>query len=475
MFDLSVQLSMAVQFLISILFCEFIKISKETEIVHSCRGKSDILDWFIIYKLNQIANNTAGLFNGKRFVFIDSSAKLSSFWILSENDIDEEESFLHSSLNSFYSSSKADKAETSVIMYNDWPPYARKSLTTYSTKGTTRPQNCVFMRKNGNSAMWMIHNIPSFPDHRKFYWPEYATKQAHIVFCLTLPYDTFSQWVSQIAYENPLIYFHNVPKRERTNVVDSLLYGKGVIAEPNYRFSNSLKTVGGERLFLFSKLAESNMDMYQLIGKMYNATFRFWEKSDEADQKLDNICSRYLTVKRIYGNIYLFLNNPEQIAHEDYKTGINCSELVNELEIQLCKVFLIFIISHIVMYLIYCAFKKWKFHHLPLNSCPREDYLWKLMFYRFGSIAFLFSVCCFPFIIHYCNYCFNSAGPGIKNNDDASKWLIELNGKKIWCFGSLPRERQQILCSGGMICMQNEKIWNAFDASIKFTKAESCI
>ncbi|KRY21005.1 Phosphoribosyl pyrophosphate synthase-associated protein 2 [Trichinella patagoniensis] len=375
------------------------------------------------------SNNTAGLFNGKRFVFIDSSAKLSSFWILSENDIDEEESFLHSSLKSFYSSSKADKAETSVIMYNDWPPYARKSLTTYSTKGTTRPQNCVFMRKNGNSAMWMVHNIPSFPDHRKFYWPEYATKQAHIVFCLTLPYDTFSQWVSQIAYENPLIYFHNVPKTERTNVVNSLLYGKGVIAEPNYRFSNSLKTVGGERLFLFSKLAESNMDMYQLIGKMDNATFRFWEKSDEADQKLDNICSRYLTVKRIYGNIYLFLNNPEQIAHEDYKTGINCSELVNELEIQLCK--------------------KWKSHHLPLNSCPREDYLWKLMFYRFGT------------------------GPGIKNNDDASKWLIELNGKKIWCFGSLPRERKQILCSGGMICMQNEKIWNAFDASIKFTKAES--
>ncbi|XP_003375924.1 deoxyribonuclease II family protein [Trichinella spiralis] len=325
MFDLSVQLSMVVQFLISFLFCQFIKISKETEIVHSCRGKSDILDWFIIYKLNQIANNTAGLFNGKRYVFIDSSAKLSSFWILSENDIDEEESFLHSSLKSFYSSSKADKAETSVIMYNDWPPYARKSLATYSTKGTTRPQNnCVFMRKNGNSAMWMIHNIPSFPDHRKFYWPEYATKQAHIVFCLTLPYDTFSQW-----------------------------------------------------------------DMYQLIGKMDNATFRFWEKSDEADQKLDNICSRYLTVKRIYGNIYLFLNNPEQIAHEDYKTGINCSELVNELEIQLCKVFLIFIKSHIVMYLIYCAFKKWKFHHLPLSSCSREDYLWKLMFYRFGSIAFL--------------------------------------------------------------------------------------
>ncbi|KRZ76852.1 Deoxyribonuclease-2-alpha [Trichinella papuae] len=329
MFDLSVQLSMAVQFLISILLCQFITISKETEIVHSCREKS------------------------------------------------------------------------------------------------------VFMRKNGNSAMWMIHNIPSFPDHRKFYWPEYATKQAHIIFCLTLPYDAFSQWVSQIAYENPLIYFHNVPKTERTNVVDSLLYGKGVIAEPNYRFSNSLKTVGGERLFLFSKLAESDMDMYQLIGKIDNATFRFWEKSDEADEKLDDICSRYLTVKRIYGNIYLFLNNPEQIAHEDYKIGINCSELVNELEIQLCK--------------------KWKSVDLPSNSCPREDYLWKLMFYRFGT------------------------GPAIKNNDDASKWLIQLNGKKIWCFGSLPRERNQILCSGGMICMQNEKIWNAFDASIKFTKTESCV
>ncbi|KRY77074.1 hypothetical protein T4A_9204, partial [Trichinella pseudospiralis] len=93
--------------------------------------------------LNQIANNTAGLFNGKRFVFINSSAKLSSssFWILSENDIDVEESFLHSSLKSFYSSSKADKVETLVIMYNNWPPYARKSLTTHSTKGTTRLQH----------------------------------------------------------------------------------------------------------------------------------------------------------------------------------------------------------------------------------------------------------------------------------------------------------------------------------------------
>ncbi|KRZ42481.1 Plancitoxin-1 [Trichinella pseudospiralis] len=302
---------------------------------------------------------------------------------------------------SFYSSSKADKVETLVII------------------------------KNGNSAMWMIHNIPSFPDHRKFHWPEYATKQAHIIFCLTLPYDTFFQWVSQIAYENPLIYFHNVPKTERTNVVNSLLYGKGVIAEPNYRFSNSLKTVGGERLFWFSKLAESDMDIYQLIGKIDNATFRFWEKSDEAHQKLDDICSRYLSVKRIYGNIYLFLNNPEQIVHENYKIGINCSELVSELEIQLCK--------------------KWKSVDLPSNSCPREDYLWKLMFYRFGT------------------------GPGIKNNDDASKWIIQLNGKKIWCFGSLPREENQILCSGGMICMQNEKIWKAFDASIKFTKTESCI
>ncbi|KRZ42482.1 hypothetical protein T4C_2755 [Trichinella pseudospiralis] len=42
---------------------------------------------------------------------------------------------------SFYSSSKADKVETLVIMYNNWPPYARKSLTTHSTKGTTRLQH----------------------------------------------------------------------------------------------------------------------------------------------------------------------------------------------------------------------------------------------------------------------------------------------------------------------------------------------
>uniref|UniRef100_A0A5S6Q0B9 Deoxyribonuclease II n=1 Tax=Trichuris muris TaxID=70415 RepID=A0A5S6Q0B9_TRIMR len=380
----------------------------QTVVQYSCRGQrpDDRLDWFILYKLPK--RSEEGLYNGKGYVFVDST-KVNPFWTPSRINIDQKDQMLHTTLNIYYGASEEDKQSSLVLFYSDMPPYFRIKIEKQNGKG-------IILAQGGRSSLWIVHSIPLFPDRLQYKWPSMAENDAQMAVCLSIATQNVDQLAGQLVFQDPVIFFHNVPEAWRTEKkLGVLLRERRRAKAPFFKKLSSVSTLGGTKLLVISRMATGESDFY----------------ADElAPQRAVPLrCAERHQVENLLDQIDLHV--PKEMVHwNDYASSIDCSKEKSPLTVQLCPIFQII------------ASEK--------STCPRPDFRWQLMRFIFAERLKIY------------------------NENEGASWALSNNDKGYWCFTDFHRKTSQLEESGGAVCMLNKSVYNLFKLATLKTEVKRC-
>ncbi|KHJ45117.1 deoxyribonuclease II [Trichuris suis] len=392
-----------------------------TTIEYSCRAQrpEDNLDWFILYKLPKRSDD--GLYNGKGFVFIDSS-KPNLFWTPSKVSIDRKDQMLYTTLNLYFGASEKEKHNSLALFYSDYPPYFRTKIPKQNGKG-------IILAQGGKSALWIVHSIPHFPSYQ-YSWPKLADPDAHMAICLSIPIEHVGKVTRQLVYQDPVIFFQNVPEVWRTKDVKVLLRDKKKTNEPFLKELSSISTIGGTKLLVVSRLATGKSDFYaDELAPKAKSSFAVWAKLTYPCRMLQNRCETKYKVENLLDQVDIAVPK-HTVDWKDYADATDCSKEMLPLESELCPIF-----QRIAS---------------AKGTCPKADYQWQLMRWQFAESLKVY------------------------NENEGASWALSSNDEGYWCYTDFHRHRGQMEQSGGSVCMLNESIYKLFKLAVQKTKMKRC-
>ncbi|CDW53176.1 Deoxyribonuclease (DNase) II [Trichuris trichiura] len=358
----------------------------QTAVEYSCRSErpEDILDWFILYKLPKRSDD--GLYNGNGFVFIDSS-KPNTFWTPSKVGIDQKDQMLYTTLNLYFGASEKEKRNSLALFYSDFPPYFRTKIPKQNGKG-------IILAYGGKSALWIVHSIPRFPNYQ-YSWPNLANPDAQMAVCLSIPIDDVGKVTRQLVYQDPVIFFQNVPEVWRTKDVKVLLRDKKKTNEPFFKELDSVSTIDGTKLFVVSRLATGKTDFYaDELAPKAKSSFVVWAKLTYPCKMMQNTCGRKYKVENLLNQVDIAI--PEHtVVWKDYADGQDCSKVTSPLEFEFCPIF-----QQIAS---------------AKGTCPKPDYQWQLLRWHFAESLKVY------------------------NENDGASWALSRNREGYWCYTDFNR------------------------------------
>jgi len=264
----------------------------------TCRDETtgNSVDWFTLYKLprkttieeTSIVNNPF-IEYGTAYTFMTSE---SIEWQLSSLSFNDSQSFPGKTLDPLYDRSKSN---IGYLLYNDQAD--KVSIVQGHTKGV--------ILFDETSAIWIVHSIPHFPNHRSTF--NYSIQPSQCVYgqsmlCMSLSIDKLEQVGQQLLYNYPQVYDSFIPDSLKSlNSISNLvkvINGDKIKTTPWFNL-NVIETLGGEKLLSFAKFTKFNDDLYSgLVVQNLNSSL-LTETWNNGRGTLDSNCTAKYQVHNV--------------------------------------------------------------------------------------------------------------------------------------------------------------------------------
>ncbi|CAG2172200.1 unnamed protein product [Oppiella nova] len=135
------------------------------------------VDWYVVYKLPIVANQTDPLRTGLNYAYMTSNSQTG--WILSSLNISDQESLFGQTLNQL-NKTKLDPNVT-YIYYNDQPPTNDSESTGAHAKGVIATDTA--------HGFWLMHTVPKFPPVQPghpYVYPSNGAKYGQTALCISV-------------------------------------------------------------------------------------------------------------------------------------------------------------------------------------------------------------------------------------------------------------------------------------------------
>ncbi|KHJ46973.1 hypothetical protein D918_02513 [Trichuris suis] len=164
---------------------------------------------------------------------------------------------------------------------------------------------------DATAGSWIVHNIEQFPD---FYINSFERQRVHLpgfILCFSIAPDQLVKVVDAIEYEDPIIYFYELPRLPRMDVWNSdtfwhVLYGILPQTTP-FLATKAVQTIGNLSVLVFSKLGSANMDIYSkyITYESESSLITYQAQYEYYDEVHPIVCNSTYSVRNLYGQLKL--------------------------------------------------------------------------------------------------------------------------------------------------------------------------
>ncbi|XP_037808431.1 plancitoxin-1 [Lucilia sericata] len=246
-------LKLLVNFLVIILFCNFLTLNASDEIKVSCKNEEgENVDWFYLYKLpaHYSTDKTVDYDKtGLRYMYLTNASY--EQWNLSSNRINETSSMVALTLEPLVANPLV-----LLLAYNDEFPNGQVIFDGGHTKGV--------IATDGNTGIWLIHSVPKFPSLPKYEYPSTGAHYGQSFLCVTFNASEMEKIGEQLLFNEPNIYYERVPVTlsEKFPHLEQAIRKEWISMEP---FNNilDLKSLQGINFKSFAKTSKYNKELYE--------------------------------------------------------------------------------------------------------------------------------------------------------------------------------------------------------------------
>lgn len=279
----------------------------------SCRDENGKqVDWFVVYKIPKLEKNLPPYNTGYSYVYVSSNN--ATAWSLSRKLVTQADSMFANTLSPFYPTSGTVDSKLSYIIYNDQPPDAKSSSSSYAhAKG--------IVGMDRDTGFWLIHSMPKFPPvvapRVAYLYPPNAKENGQSAICLS--FSTANEG-DNIAYQlltmKPKLYssFLSDHVKAVASHFNDVIQKKWLKAASRHV---PIATLNNIQFQSFAKNPTANSDIYEsLIAPVLNTNLfvETWRKG--AGHPLPSECDQPYHVNNIERVTISTLN---QVAPVDWQ------------------------------------------------------------------------------------------------------------------------------------------------------------
>lgn len=242
------------------------------------------VDWFVIYKIPRIKNQTPTIQGGTAFYYMDNEDPSLD---LSEAGIDDVNgNAVYYTLNQMYK----NRTSIAYAMYNDHPPDERSNQRGH-TKGI------VALDKAG--GFWMVHSTPEFPPpwSQGYQWPKNGLINGQTFLCISMTYRNMNEIGNVFMYTYPYIYDSSLPDAfvQDLPLLARIIRKKQHVTSEPWNKDIELTTKDNVVFHSYAKFTKFNRDLYDgfLSYEMKDDLLvQSWiESTKKPENKLPSNCS----------------------------------------------------------------------------------------------------------------------------------------------------------------------------------------
>uniref|UniRef100_A0A224XVG7 Putative deoxyribonuclease ii n=1 Tax=Panstrongylus lignarius TaxID=156445 RepID=A0A224XVG7_9HEMI len=199
------------------------------------------VDWYVLYKLPEIAHESSLVSNGSAYLYITSET-LQDGWIQSDQPIYSEHSLVARTLKNLYETQN----EEIWVVYNDQGPLI-KGLLYGHTKGV--------IGADENNGFWLIHSVPHFPSlNHEYSYPQSGHKNGQSMLCISFLKDQIDTLGQILMYYKPLILEKKISAKLSSEYPQLVAAAKGArVRKAPWQLSSTLTSAKGRKFTNFAK------------------------------------------------------------------------------------------------------------------------------------------------------------------------------------------------------------------------------